>query len=126
MKKLSLLFLFPFLAFAADSKTQKLEAFYKKCLKNSVTEGKNQEKVCDCLKTNYQNRFDEKALDVLAKAHEGNLEKENLEEKEDILEFDLLASEKCVEDFQWRWAPPQAEKAKTPVGKSKKQEKKKP
>jgi hypothetical protein len=75
---------------------------------------------------NYQNRFDEKALDILTKAHEGSLEKETMGEKEEILDFDLMASEKCVEDSQWRWEAPKAEKAKTLSVKTKKKEKKAP
>lgn len=106
-------------ALAQDGKSQRLDRFYKTCLQNSLSEGKDQEKICKCLRTNFERRFDEKSLNTLAQAHEGKLPKESLAEHEPILEFDLLASEKCLENSDWKWEP---EKKATP--KDKKSEKK--
>lgn len=118
MKTLLLLLALIPTTFAQDGKGQRLERFYKTCLQNSLAEGKDQEKVCACLKANYERRFDEKSLEVLAKAHEGKLEKEALEANEAVLEFDLLASEKCVENPLWKWEPEKAEKAGRKDGKT--------
>jgi hypothetical protein len=110
MKTLLLMLLFVTPSHAQDGKAQRLERFYKTCLQNSLAEGKDQEKVCACLKANYDRRLDEKSLEVLAKAHEGKLAKEALEANESVLEFDLLAAEKCVENPLWKWELEKLEK----------------
>ncbi len=128
MKTLLLLLVLIPTTHAQDGKGQRLERFYKTCLQNSLAEGKDQEKVCACLKANYERRFDEKSLEILAKAHEGKLEKEALESNEAILEFDLLTSERCVENPLWKWEPEKVEKStkkdgKPQVGKAKAEKK---
>ncbi len=90
---------------AQDEKAQRLDRFYKTCLQNSLSEGKDQEKICKCLRTNFERRFDAKSLATLAQAHEGKLPKDTLAENEAVLEFDLMASEKCLENSDWKWEP---------------------
>jgi hypothetical protein len=107
-------------------KIQLLEQLHKACLKNSFQEGKDQEAACGCLKANYEKKLSEDDLALLARIQNGSITKDELEGKDDLLEFDMEASQHCVEDAAWRWAP--VKKAKEgadgegtePVGKSEK------
>lgn len=116
----ALSFLIASVSHAQDEKTQRLDRFYKTCLQNSLSEGKDQEKTCKCLRTNFERRFDAKSLATLAQAHEGKLPKDSLGENEAVLEFDLMASEKCLENSEWKWEP----EKKAPTPKEKKLDKK--
>jgi len=86
-------------------KIQLLEQLHKTCLKNSFQEGKNQEAACDCLKANYGKKLSEEDLALLTRIQNGTITKAELEGTDDLLEFDMEASQHCVEDGAWRWVP---------------------
>lgn len=86
-------------------KSQWLEQLHKACVKNSFQEGKNQEAACECLRANYEKKLNEADLELLARVQNGTAAKTELEGKDDLLEFDMEASQHCVEDSAWRWVP---------------------
>jgi hypothetical protein len=86
-------------------KGQLLEQLHKICVKNSFQEGKSQDAACDCLKANYEKKLGEEDLELLARIQNGSVGKAELEGKDELLEFDMEASQHCVEDAAWRWVP---------------------
>lgn len=90
----------------ATKKGPLLEQLHKTCLKNSFQEGKSQEAACDCLKANYEKKLSGEDLALLGRIQSGSVTKTEIEGKDELLEFDMEASQHCVEDSTWRWAPP--------------------
>lgn len=86
-------------------KAQLLDQMHKSCVKNSFQEGKSQEAACDCLKANYEKKLSEDDLELLARLQNGSVGKAELEGKDELLEFDMEASQHCLEDAGWRWVP---------------------
>lgn len=86
-------------------KSQLLDQLHNTCLKNSFQEGKSQEAACGCLKANYEKKLNEEDLELLARIQNGSVGKAELEGKDELLEFDMEASQHCVEDSAWRWVP---------------------
>lgn len=89
-----------------EPKAPLLEKLKSICLKNSLAEGKNQAQVCECMKANYQ-KLQPAELAALVKILAGQTPKEELgsAENEAAMDFDQLASEKCLGDANWRWQP---------------------
>ena len=88
---------------APAKKAALLAEMEKSCVQSSFVDGKNESAVCGCLKENYDRYFDEPKLEALRRVHLGTLPKEEHEKFEDVFEFDMLASQKCIEDINWRW-----------------------
>lgn len=97
---------------SSAKKSQTLEQLHQTCLKNAFQEGKSQDAACGCLRANYEKKLNEEELQLLARIQAGTVAKDELEGKDELLEFDMEASQHCVEDSGWRWVPkPKEEKA---------------
>lgn len=95
------------------TKAARLGQLHATCLKNSFADGKSQESVCGCLRANYEKKFSEPQLEALTRMQSGTLPKEEQVKNEEVFDFDMLASQKCLEDSAWRWVPEKsAKKAK--------------
>jgi hypothetical protein len=95
-------------AASTPAKKEQLERLATICVKNSYTEGKDQGAACECLRANYERKFSVAELELLARIQTGQASKEEIAGKDELFEFDMLASHHCLEDSAWRWQPESA------------------
>lgn len=98
----------PKAAATTPAKKELLERLATICVKNSYTEGKDQGAACECLRANYERKFSAAELELLARIQTGQASKEEIAGRDEIFEFDMLASHHCLEDSAWRWQPESA------------------